>query len=181
MKIVVYCSSVDNLPDAWQEATRAVGHWIGQNGAQLIYGGVDSGLMHTVALATKEAGGKVVGIVPARRRALASPLNDEKVPTSDLNERKSIMQMLGDAFVVLPGGYGTLDEFMTSFSYLNFTMQRKPIIIHNADGIFDHVLAHLKLMAERGLMPAECLEILTETHTTDQLVDALNSLINVEK
>lgn len=181
MNIVVYCSSIDNLPAEWQNAAAAVGQWIGENGAQLVYGGVNSGLMRIVAQATKDAGGKVVGIVPARRRHHASPLNDIKVPTSDLNDRKGVMQMLGDLFVVLPGGYGTLDEFTTSFSYLNFTMQRRPIIVHNADGIFDPILAQLHRMADLKLMQVDCLSIITETHTTDELIAAINALAHDQK
>lgn len=174
MNIVVYCSSIDNLPAEWQKAATAVGQWIGRHGARLVYGGVNSGLMRTVAQATKDTGGKVVGIVPARRRQHASPLNDVKVPTSDLNDRKGVMQMLGDIFIVLPGGYGTLDEFTTSFSYLNFTMQRRPVIVHNADGIFDPILEQLHRMADLGLMQPDCLSIITETHTPEQLIEALN-------
>lgn len=174
IKIVVYCSSVEDLPQYWQESAVVTGRWIGSHGGQLIYGGVNSGLMRITAQAAKEAGANVVGIVPARRRAQASPLNDTVVPTSDLNDRKGVMQMLGDIFVILPGGYGTLDEFTTSFSYLNFTRAKRPMIIYNIDGIFDPLLSQLNLMADKGLMPRENLDILTVASTVEELSKALD-------
>lgn len=85
------------------------------------------------------------------------------------------MQMLGDIFVILPGGYGTLDEFTTSFSYLNFTRAKRPMIIYNADGIFDPLLAQLNLMADNALMPRENLDILTVVYNTEDLVKALDA------
>lgn len=174
MNIVVYCSSVDGLPLLWQQAADSVGRWIGAHKSQLVYGGVDAGLMRIVAKATKDSGGRTVGIVPSRRRECASPLNDVKVPTSDLNDRKGVMQMLGDIFVVLPGGYGTLDEFTTSFSYLNFTCQRRPIIIFNPDGLYDALLQQLQTMVSYGLLKPEALDIITVTDNIEGLMAALD-------
>lgn len=175
MKIAVYCSSMDNLPDNWQEGARAVGTWIGKNKFQLVYGGVDAGLMCVAARACKNAGGTVVGIVPTRRANQASPFNDVRVPTADLNDRKGVMQLLSDVFVVLPGGYGTLDEFAASFGYINFTMRRdKRVILFNPDGIFDPLLAQLKLFVEHGLMTTAPLEALIVATTVDQLIEALD-------
>lgn len=178
MNVAVYCSATPDLPEHWQAGARAVGQWIGRHEAQLIYGGVDAGLMSVVASATKDSGGRVVGVVPGRRRLDASALNDVKVPTSDLNDRKGVMQMLGDIFVVLPGGYGTLDEFTTSFSYLNFTQQKeRPIIVYNADGIFTPVLEQFRLMVRHGLMHAEAMDIIKEVADVDALVVALDSTL----
>lgn len=123
LTIAVYCSAAAGLPEHWQEGARVAGRWIGQHGATLVYGGVDAGLMTVVARTARDNGARVVGVVPTRRREWSSPYNDIVVPTSDLNERKGTMQLLADAFVVLPGGYGTLDEFSTSFSYINFNEQ----------------------------------------------------------
>lgn len=161
MKIAVYCSSVENLPASWVEGATVAGRWIGQHGAQMVYGGVDAGLMTDAARACKEAGGTVVGVVPWRRADQASVLNDVRVPASDLNDRKGVMQLLADAFIVLPGGYGTLDEFCTSFAYINFTHNRdKRIILYNPDGLYDPLLAQLHAFVDRGLMPADRLDIL---------------------
>lgn len=178
MNIVVYCSSADRLPADWQDAAAAVGDWIGSHGACLIYGGVRKGLMQIVAEATHNAGGQVVGVVPARRLSDAYELNDVKVPSNDLNDRKGIMQVLGDVYVVLPGGYGTLDEFAATFSYLNFTRQHRPIIVLNSDGIYDHIIRQYTRMAAVGLMAHSCLELITEVHSVAELTAALTRAVN---
>ncbi len=177
MKIAVYCSAAENLPAHWQKGAEIVGNWIGKHNAQLVYGGVNAGLMTVTARACKDAGGTVVGVVPQRRSSQASPLNDVRVPTSDLNDRKGVMQLLADAFIVLPGGYGTLDEFATSFSYINFNLHRdKRIIIYNPDGLYDHLLAQLNKFVELKLMDAERLDILRIATSHEQLIEYLEQI-----
>lgn len=178
LRVAVYCSSVNTLPETWQQAARTTGDWIGRNHATLVYGGVDAGLMRIVSEATKKSGGKIVGVVPMRRLGAASPLNDMQVPTSDLNDRKGTMQLLGDVFVVLPGGYGTLDEFTTSFSYINFTEQfSKSIILYNPDGIYDCLLAHLHKMVELGLMQPQSMSVIKIVNNAQELSAALDNAL----
>lgn len=126
---------------------------------------------------THEAGGRVVGVVPTRRRDWASPYNDIVVPTSDLNERKGTMQLLADAFVVLPGGYGTLDEFSTSFSYINFTDQPdKHIVLFNPDGLYDPLLEQLQRMVDAGLLRPSAMDILRVVTEPEQITEALDEI-----
>ncbi len=175
MKVAVYCSSYEGLNETWQESARKTGQWIGEHGGQLVYGGISAGLMHVVAKTAKDFGATIIGVIPARKRAMVSPLNDSTVSAIDLSDRKRIMQSVSDIFVVLPGGYGTIDEFCTTFTYLNFTRQNRPMIVHNPDGVFDLLLAQLRRTAEMNLMAPKNLEILTETHTIDELIAALNT------
>lgn len=175
--IAVYCSAVAGLPEHWQEGARVTGRWIGSHGATLVYGGVDAGMMTTVSAATHDAGGRVVGVVPTRRREWSSDYNDIVVPTSDLNERKGTMQLLADAFVVLPGGYGTLDEFSTSFSYINFTDQpNKHIVIYSPDGLYDPLLEQLRRMVEAGLLRPSALDILRVVTAPEEIALVLDQL-----
>lgn len=181
MNIALYCSSAEELPPYWQQAAAAVGQWIGLHGATLVYGGVDAGLMRVAARECKSAGGNVVGIVPQRRNAMASPLNDVRIPASDLNDRKAVMQLLADIFVVLPGGYGTLDEFATSFAYINFTNRTdKPIILFNPDNIYGHLLAQLDEMARHGLMRPQAAEILHTARSIEELTGALDRFYSTD-
>ena len=177
LTVAVYCSAVADLPAHWQDGARVAGEWIGARGATLVYGGVDAGLMTIVARATHLAGGRGVGVVPTRRREWASPLNDIVVPTSDLNERKGTMQLLADAFVVLPGGYGTLDEFSTSFSYINFTDQPdKHIVLYNPEGLYDPLLEQLRRMVEGRLLRPKAMDILHVATQPEQMSEILNTL-----
>jgi len=175
--IAVYCSAVDNLPEHWQEGARVTGRWIGSHAATLVYGGVESGLMTVVARTAHDAGGRVVGVVPTRRREWSSVFNDIVVPTSDLNERKGTMQLLADAFVVLPGGYGTLDEFSTSFSYINFTDQPdKHIVLYNPDGLYDPLIEQLHRMVGAGLLRPSALDILRVVTQPEEIAETLDSI-----
>ena len=176
MKIAVYCSAASQLPQEWIADAQALGSWIGKHNAQLIYGGVEAGLMTVVATAAKEAGGHIVGVVPVRRLDNASMLADVRISATDLCERKSAMQMLADVFVVLPGGYGTLDELVSTFSQINFTCRNLPIVVYNADGLFDPVLAQFALFVERGLMDAKCMDILHVARSIDELSAILEGL-----
>lgn len=177
MRIAVYCSSFDNLPPSWQESARAVGDWIGANHAELVYGGVDLGLMHTVAEATKAAGGAVCGVVPLRRADHAYPANDVNIMAAGLTDRKNTMQLLADVFVMLPGGYGTLDEFASAFAMINFSnLSHKRIVMFNPDGLYDHLLAQLDVMVERGVMNPSRMAPLHVATTVAELTQTLDKI-----
>lgn len=177
MKIAVYCSASENLPDTWREAARRLGRWAGSRKASIIYGGVHSGLMKETAVASHAAGAKMVGVVPAGRHDMRSRLNDLNISVGGLSDRKNVMQTLGDAFVILPGGYGTLDEFASVFAYLNFTAQYKPVVLCNFDGIYDPLLAQLNLMVDRGLMTPEKLSVLHVVTSADDMETILEKTL----
>ena len=116
MNIVVYCSAQDGLDKKYQQLAQALGTWIGQNGHTLVYGGVKSGLMHVTAQAAHDTGGHITGVIPEMFKHRQDPLCNEVVSTSDLQQRKQYMIEHGDVFVVLPGGIGTLDEWISTTS-----------------------------------------------------------------
>ncbi len=141
------------MPQTYRDDAITIGNYLAQLGSTLVYGGLDLGMMKVVARAAKDAGGRVVGIVPIMRKKYINPINDENVLALDLNDRKAKMELLSDIFVVLPGGYGTLDEIISTFSFLTFTADKhKPIILLNTDGLYDHTIAQLQLMCDRQLM-----------------------------
>lgn len=177
LRVATYCSAREGLPEAWVHAARSLGKWIGEHGATLVYGGVDAGLMHHVAMEAKAFGAEVVGVFPARLRDRVCPANDLKLTTGSLDERKRVIDILSDVFVVLPGGYGTLDEFATTFSYLNFTRQPRPVVIVNLNGLYDHLLAQLNVMVEAGLLVPEAMEILHVATSEQELAQILNGFI----
>lgn len=176
LKIAVYCSASYNLPSEWVEAAAQVGHWIGSAGATLVYGGVDAGLMRVLAQSVKAGtNGRIIGVVPQLRSQMASPLNDVVIPTEGLSDRKANMQQMADVFVVLPGGYGTLDEMISALAYISFNRcDNKSIIIFNPDGLFDHILAQFDTMISRGLMSVSCLECMTVATSVEDIIAILN-------
>ncbi|MDE5553597.1 MAG: TIGR00730 family Rossman fold protein [Muribaculaceae bacterium] len=178
--VAVYCSAASGLPAEWIDAARQVGRVIGELDATLVYGGVDAGLMREVAEAVKATGaGKVVGVVPARRAAMACQLNDIRIDTDGLDDRKSAMQEMADVFVVLPGGYGTLDELTGAMAYLRFNgVSGKKILLYNPDGLYDSLLALFETMISRGVMNRASLDDLIVVENADQLTTRLRQLIS---
>ena len=110
--VCVYCGSRPGENPAFADAAKAVGRWIGQHGGQLVYGGGRSGLMGTVAEATRLGGGRVVGVIPQALvdKELANRQCDELHIVQTMHERKAMMAERSDAFLALPGGIGTLEE-----------------------------------------------------------------------
>lgn len=175
MKVAVYCSSKNDIASHHVENANIVGKWIGINKATLIYGGINLGLMKEVADVAKSHGAKVVGIVPVSRKNNTFLRNDENIIVDDLNDRKAKMIMLADAFIVLAGGYGTLDEFISTLTSLSFANDKtKSIIVLNYGGLFDHTMAQLKLMAQNGLMNHDILQRVKIATTATECCNLLN-------
>ena len=175
LKIAVYCSAAESLQASWIDAAARLGDWIGRAGATLVYGGVDAGLMSVLARAVKITGkGRVIGVVPMLRSDMASPLNDVEIPAEGLADRKVNMYLMSDVFVVLPGGYGTLDEMMSTLAYLNFNnISDKSIILYNPDGIYDPLIRQFSRMVDSGLMNPCSLERLTVVTSPEEIIGIL--------
>lgn len=181
MRIVVYCSSKENIPQSYKDDAALIGNYIGINRHTLVYGGIALGLMEITAAAAHRAGGRVVGVVPVTKKQMSHKINDEDVLACDLNDRKAKMMMMGDLFIVLPGGYGTLDELVSTFSLLTFTGDtRKRIIVLNRDGIFNPILSQLQLMVDRGMMPAEHLSRIMTVTSGHECCEAIANSIQTQ-
>lgn len=178
--IAVYCSASESLPTAWVEAAERLGLWIAETDSTLVYGGVDAGLMRVVANAAKTSStARTIGVVPSLRAGMASPVNDTVLPARGLHDRKETMISLADAFVALPGGYGTLDEIISTFAHLRFNGDHsKPLIILNLDNIFDPLTDQLRLMADKGLMTPDALSTMIIVRSTDELINLLDNIRN---
>jgi hypothetical protein len=151
MKIAVYCSSREDLEEKFVQPAIALGRWIGEHGHTLVYGGVKSGLMHTVAQATHDAGGKVLGVVPDRFKHRTDAVVDQVVNCQDLGDRKTIMIDNAQLFVVLPGGLGTLDEWLSTLSQIIVNNNdTRDIIVVNIDNLYS---AQLKQLEETAQSP----------------------------
>ncbi|MEM1125942.1 MAG: TIGR00730 family Rossman fold protein [Bacteroidota bacterium] len=155
MRLCVYCASSTPPSPLYVHATQHVGTLIGQRGHTLVYGGGDVGLMGVVARAAHEAGGTVFGVIPAALRdieGVAYEVADDLVVTQTMQERKALMYNLADAFLVLPGGFGTLEEFMEVLTLRNLGYHQKPIVVLNTDGVYDPLLAFFEGLQEQGMV-----------------------------
>ena len=154
-KIGVFLSARDGLADIYVQAAREVGQWIGQTGRTLVYGGSACGLMEVLATEVKRAGGKVWGVVPRiiMERGLESQSIDVCFPCENLASRKAILNRESDILVALPGGIGTLDELFTVLGETAIGMPgAKTLVLYNADGIWDGLIAALEGLHSRGFL-----------------------------
>jgi uncharacterized protein (TIGR00730 family) len=155
--ICVFCGSNHGARPAYAAAAQALGCVLARRGIRLVYGGGHVGLMGALATAALEAGGQVTGVITGslEGRELAHPgVADMRVVVS-LAERKALMAELADAFVVLPGGFGTLDELFEVLVWAQFDTHRKPLGLLNVDGYYDPLVAWLDGAARERFVRAE--------------------------
>ncbi len=143
MNICVFCSSSNSVAPAYFEDARALGTTIAQRGDTLVYGGADVGLMGALAQAVKTGGGTVVGVMPTvlQAKRIVFTNADEFIVTRDMRERKAVMASRAEAFVVLPGGFGTLEELAEILTLRQIGMHAKPIVLLNTDGYYQPLVA----------------------------------------
>ena len=177
MKIVVYCSSQEGLEEKYRLLARDLGTWIGQQGHTLLYGGSNAGLMHITAVAVHEAGGHIVGVIPEMFRHRIDPVCDEVVYTANLGDRKQYMIEHGDVFVVMPGGIGTLDEWMSTLAVMTIgNDDPRPVIVANLDGLYDATIQQLAVMTRTPFARGKTLARSPAARTTPSLLSTRSSL-----
>lgn len=157
MRIAVYCSAKDAIPEEFLRLGDALGEWIGQNGHTLIYGGATGGLMSRTSDAAKAAGAHVVGVIPPRIKAagrLAANC-DHLIEVNNMSERKQRMRDEADIIVCLPGSYGTLDEMMDAISSAIVGEHKKPVYVLNYKGFYEPLKRQIRVMQDLQFIPAQ--------------------------
>ncbi|HNC23291.1 MAG TPA: TIGR00730 family Rossman fold protein [Opitutaceae bacterium] len=155
--LCVYCSSSDRIDPKYADAAAELGRAMVAHGWGLVYGGGKTGLMGAVARAVTESGGHVVGVIPEfmKVRELAYDEADELVTVVTMRERKLLMETRADAFVTLPGGFGTLEEIMEILTLRQLDVVRKPCVFLNQDGFYDDLLRLFeRMLRERFFKPS---------------------------
>jgi uncharacterized protein (TIGR00730 family) len=155
--VCVFCGSNRGTDPQFERVAQAVGRLIAGQGLTLVYGGAQLGLMGTVANAALAAGGRVVGIIPRNFSDLEVPHHNlsEVVLVGSMHERKALMAERSDAFFVLPGGLGTLEEAAETMSWTQLGLQGMPTGFLNVNGFYDPLLAQLDRMVEQGFVRPE--------------------------
>ena len=155
--ICVYCSSSNAVDPHYVAAAVEFGTLLGQRGLTLVYGGASVGLMGQLATAVHRAGGRVLGVIPQslRDREIAYEASDELIVTRDLRERKAIMEARADAFVALPGGFGTLEEVLEVLTLKQLRAHQKPVVFLNTAGFYDRLLAVFEQLYEQRFAKAD--------------------------
>jgi cytokinin riboside 5'-monophosphate phosphoribohydrolase len=153
--VCVFCSSAGGLPEVYRAAARDLGRELAARGHRLVYGGGNVGLMGEIARSVHANGGTVVGVIPQGLvdRELAYDPADELLVTETLRERKAEMDARADAFVALPGGFGTLEELLEVLTLRQLRLHDRPIVLVNVAGYWDPFLAMVAEMVGQGFAP----------------------------
>ena len=153
MKVCVYCASSPLASETLRNQAGIIGKFIAENGHTLVYGGATGGLMDATAEAVRENGGEVIGVIPELiiENGRKSDLPTELIIVKDMNERKAVLKELADIFVVLPGGFGTLDEFYDTITSGSLGYFDKKIFLVNYENFFEGVIMLIKNAQKENL------------------------------
>lgn len=174
-RVCLFAGSKLGMRPEYRAAAEALGHTLAERRIGLVYGGARVGLMGAVADAMLARGGSVVGVIPealVAREVAHTALDDLRiVPT--MHTRKALMADMADAFVALPGGWGTLDELFEILTWAQLGLHRKPVGLLNVRGYFDPLLLLLEHTMDEGFVSREARQLLTVASTAGQLLDQL--------
>jgi len=176
LAICVFCGSSHGTDPAYAATAKALGEMIAARGYSLIFGGGDVGLMGEVARAARDGGAPVQGILPDFLKHLEPPLptREKVVITPDLQSRKALMLSLADAFVVLPGGLGTLDEYFEILTSAQLGVFRKPIVVVDVAGYYAPLKALLDQVTAHGFAGPETLAMQTVVNSAEEAMAVLD-------
>lgn len=154
--LCVYCGSQSGNHPIYVETANAFGAELARRGIALVYGGGKVGLMGTVANAALNAGGKVIGVIPRQLvdREVAHTGLTELVVVDTMHQRKTRMYELSDAFVALPGGFGTMDEMFEMLTWAQLGLHRYPCAFLDTHGYYDHLRSMMNHMVTEGFVAA---------------------------
>lgn len=170
--VCVYCGSGAGTNPRFIESARALGKALAESGIRLVYGGGSVGMMGAVASAVLDHGGSVTGIIPSFLTTKESALKrvQEMIVTPDMHERKRLMFEHSDAFIALPGGIGTLEEFVEQLTWQQLGRHSKPLLLANIDGFWEPLLALIAHMrATQFIRPTLSVDILQAEQVEDIL------------
>lgn len=173
--ICVFCGSRPGNDPKFMRIAEEVGTMIAKSKKRLVFGAGGLGLMGGVAHAALEAGGLVTGIVPdfLKRREVPVPEMDELLIVDSMHTRKRLMYDRSDAFVILPGGLGTLDELVEIVTWFQLELHNKPVYLYDLDGYWEDWFGIVNKMAKHGFVDQVAVEYFTRVQSTQELGEAM--------
>ena len=174
-RICVYCGSRTGKSAHFALLARSLAEQMVQEKIDLVYGGGRVGLMAVVSQTVMALGGQVFGVIPGglfSKEIADCDITDLQVVGS-MHERKALMEKLSDAFIAIPGGWGTLDEFFEILTWAQIGIHKKPIAILNHQGFFDPLLQQMENMIEEGFVAPENRELLIVASTVSEVLEKL--------
>ena len=175
--VCVYCGSSNAARPAYLAAASRLGTLIAEDGLRLVYGGGGVGLMGAAATAAHAAGGRVLGIIPEFLTSHERPLTTvETIIVQSMHQRKMMMFEEADAFAILPGGIGTLEEVIELLSWRRLALHAKPIVFFNPDNFYDRLFALFQQFIDEKLIPPEFAETWRAVESIEGVLEAIREM-----
>lgn len=173
MNICVYGASSESIDKVFLDSSYDLAVAMAKRGHTLVYGGGGCGVMGACAKGMRDKGGKIIGVAPTFFTVDGVLFEDctEFVYTETMRERKKILEDRSDAFIVAPGGIGTLDEFFEILTLKQLERHNKPIVIFNVRGFYDEMIDILYKMAEKNFMKLKSLDLFKVFDDADEMLD----------
>ena len=173
--IAVFCGSSSGNDNLIIEQSKLLGETFVSNDITLVYGGSKIGIMGTIAKAVIDRGGETVGVIPKFLQTKEIVNNDltALIITDNMHDRKVIMYDKSDGFIIIPGGFGTMDEFFEITIWGQLGLHTKPIGILNSNGYYDALIEQCKVMVEKGFLKQENFEAVVVDSTINGLLDKM--------
>lgn len=166
-KICVFCSSVDNLSKEYIDVAGKLGKLMGEKGHHLVYGGSHRGLMGEVSKSFAEHSEEITEIIPKLWQDIAVRKGNTIV-TEDFGERLRKMQSHSDAFITLPGGFGSLHELLNILVAKQLKFHQKPLVIINTNEIYNPIITQIKNMIDQGFIPKDNHQLIQVVSTPEE-------------
>lgn len=171
--VAVFCGSAFGNDSSYEKIAREFGVLLAENQLTLVYGGGYRGLMGCVAQGVKDKNGHVIGVLPQifdNEKVKLKNIEDELIIKKDMHERKKQMYDIADAFIILPGGVGTFDEFFEIFTWKQIGYHSKNIAIYNINGFYDTLIKFLIECVDKGFLNKAVLDSLIISEDAKQLI-----------
>ncbi len=175
--VVVFCGSSLGNQKGFREQAQMLGLLLGESGIGLVYGGAKVGLMGSIADAALAAGGSAIGVLPRflGTKEIAHDKLTRLILVDTMHERKAKMAELGDGFIALPGGFGTLEEIFELLTWAQLGLHQKPIGILNVQGYYDFLLSQLDSMVQNGLLQAKNRALVLVSDSPEGLIEDMEN------
>lgn len=182
MNICVFSSSSNAIADIYFKEAEKLGKLIGRGGHTLVNGGANVGLMEAVTIAASNSGAKTIGIIPEKMigRSLASDNSHEVIITKDMQDRKARMRDISDAFIALPGGFGTLEEILEVITLRQLSYHTKPVVFINTNNFFKYLIKQFEVSYNEMFAKPVYKNLYNISETAEEAINYLKNYRPVE-
>ena len=171
--LCIYCSSSNDLPEKFYKISKELGEMLAQKGYNMVYGGSTRGMMGTIADNALKNGAEVIGVMPEKFQdwGLQQPNLTKLIITKDMRERKATMEKHADAFIAMPGGFGTFEEIFEILVAKQLNYHNKPVIFMNFDGYYDNMFKMFDTVYQNNFAKQETKTLYFIANTLDEMFD----------